>query len=90
MSKKQREKVRELKNKSDYQSSRQSGEKKMNVNAKRCPHCGHEMRARGSGDAAGGYSWKCRNKKCGRRVWKRREVTPPEPLVPSSLMSRFR
>jgi len=91
MSRKRKEKVRELKSKHSNFQNKSGGEKKkkMNTNARRCPHCGHEMRARGCGDAAGGVSWKCRNKKCGRTVWERRNVTPPVPLVPTSLMSRF-
>ena len=88
MSRKRKDKVRELKSKSDFSHKR--GEKKMNANAKRCKYCGHEMRARGCGDVAGGLYWKCKNKKCGRTVWKYNPVTPPEPLVPTSLMDKFR
>jgi hypothetical protein len=71
-----------------YKSVEQKGNKKKKMsNAKKCPYCGYDMRHRGCGDAAGGYSWKCRNKKCGRTVWKRREVVPPEPVIPASLIS---
>ena len=64
---------------------KRSGVKKM---GKRCQHCGGVMRARGSSDAVGSQSWKCRNKKCGRTEWKRHKVVPPKPLVPYSFFGR--
>lgn len=46
-----------------------------------CPYgCGGKLRPRGSGDAAGGYFFKCKNKKCGRTVWKRKD--PPKEVIP--------
>lgn len=63
-------------------------ERKMSPNSRRCPHCGNEMKCRGASDSMGGISWKCRNKKCGRTVWERKPVAPPEPVVPQSYMDR--
>jgi len=64
--------------------------KKRKKNVRRCPHCGSVLRCRGGSDAIGGVSWKCRNKKCGRTVWDRREVQAPIPLVPVSYMDKIR
>lgn len=58
------------------------------IGAKRCPHCGHCMRARGASNSVGCLSWKCRNKKCGRTVWKKIDPTPPTPLAPTPLLHR--
>lgn len=64
---------------------RKSKDKKMSPHSKVCPFCGNEMRCRGASDAAGGISWKCRNKKCGRTTWERKVPKPPIPLVPNNL-----
>lgn len=62
------------------QDKEKEGVKKMT--GKKCQHCGSEMRARGAADGVGSVSWKCRNKKCGRTLWIRRELTaPPIPLT---------
>jgi tRNA(Ile2) C34 agmatinyltransferase TiaS len=63
-------------------------ERKMNPNSKRCPHCGNEMRCRGASDSMGGISWKCRNKKCGRTIWERKQAVAPEPVAPQSYMDK--
>jgi hypothetical protein len=56
-------------------------------NAKKCPHCGCDMREKGASDCMGGISFKCKNKKCGRRVWVHKKLTRiPEPLI---VRSRF-
>lgn len=56
--------------------------KKENPMAKKCPHCGAEMRPRGASDCCGGLSWKCRSRKCGRTEWVFKfPLTPPEPLT---------
>jgi hypothetical protein len=54
--------------------------------AKKCPFCNSEMRFRGPSDAAGATSWKCKNKRCGRTTWVRKNPVPPEPIVPVSAM----
>jgi len=87
MSRRRKERVRELKPRRNEFQKREG--KKMNVHAKRCPYCGYEMRARGCGDAAGGLSWKCKNKKCGRTVWKHSFPAPPEPVVPTSIADKL-
>jgi tRNA(Ile2) C34 agmatinyltransferase TiaS len=52
---------------------------------KKCPFCGSDMKAKGASDSAGGVSFKCRNKHCGRRVWIHSDRCPPLiPLVPYS------
>jgi len=57
-------------------------ERKKKVSPKRiCPHCKvGKLKYKGAYDCAGTVSWKCN--KCGRRVKKRREAKPPEPVVP--------
>ena len=58
--------------------------KRENMNAKRCPHCGCEMKAKGAVGCAGHISYKCKNKKCGRRMWIYKPLThPPIPLAPT-------
>jgi tRNA(Ile2) C34 agmatinyltransferase TiaS len=57
--------------------------------AKKCPFCGGDMKAKGASDCCGGMSFKCRNKKCGRRVWIRKPVTNPRPIVPTSRIERY-
>ena len=55
--------------------------------AKKCPFCGCDMRETGASDCMGGISFKCKNKKCGRRVWVHMKLThTPEPLI---VRSRF-
>lgn len=56
--------------------------KKKKVSPKRlCPHCKvGKLKYKGPYDTMGTKSWKCN--KCGRRVKKRREAKPPEPVVP--------
>ena len=49
--------------------------------SKKCPHCGKEMVCKGPGDSAGATSWKCKNAKCGRRVWQWKVPVPPTPIV---------
>lgn len=73
---------RRPKNKKETPSERKKKEGKM---SKKCAHCGSEMKPRGASDAAGGLSWKCRNKTCGRTVWIRKNPVPPTPLVPTSI-----
>ena len=58
------------------------GKREMSANSRKCQYCGNEMRCRGASDSAGGVSWKCRNKKCGRTMWERKRPLAPEPLVP--------
>jgi hypothetical protein len=78
-------------NKKRHDSDKEKeGKKKMKKNVRRCPHCGYAMRCRGGSDAAGGISWKCRSKRCGRTVWERKEVKPPIPVVPVSYMDKMR
>jgi len=55
--------------------------KKLKKNMRRCPHCGNVMVCRGASDSIGSLSWKCKNRKCGRTIWERREVRPPIPVV---------
>lgn len=69
-----------------HKDKKKKKERKMRPDSKRCPHCGNEMRCRGASDSMGGISWKCRNKKCGRTVWERKQVVPPTPVVPQSYM----
>jgi hypothetical protein len=59
----------------------QGKKKEKHMGAKKCPFCGYYMRCRGASGYAGETSWKCRNKKCGRTVWKRSEPKAPTPLV---------
>lgn len=87
MSRRRKQKVRELKSRFDKNRGEKK-KKKMNANARRCPHCSHEMRPRGCSDVNGSLSWKCKNKKCGRTVWKREKPEPPEPVVPVSFAVR--
>lgn len=60
--------------------------RKENKNMKKCPYCSNEMKCRGASDVAGATSWKCRNKKCGRTSWVRKNPSPPTPLVATSLI----
>lgn len=76
-------KMRELKSRSFYKE--QSKQKKI-LDIKQCPYCGYKMKDRGSGDACGGYYWKCRNKKCGRTIWEHKIPLAPYPLVPISVI----
>jgi transposase-like protein len=49
----------------------------------RCPHCKKgRLKYKGPLGTVGIVSWKCRS--CGRRVYERSEVKPPEPVVPMS------
>jgi tRNA(Ile2) C34 agmatinyltransferase TiaS len=51
--------------------------------AKKCPHCGCDMKAKGASDCVGGISFKCKSSKCGRRVWVRKNLAhPPIPMAP--------
>lgn len=72
------------------QKDKKKKERKMKASSKRCPHCGNEMRCRGASDSMGGTSWKCRNKKCGRTIWERRQAVAPGVVVPQSYMDRIR
>jgi len=74
----------------EYDKRHKKKERKMSPNSKRCPHCGNEMCARGASDVMGGTSWKCRNKKCGRTIWERKQFVVPEPVVPQSYLNRMR
>jgi ribosomal protein L37AE/L43A len=76
-----------IKNYKKRPKRRRDGDKKMN-NERKCPHCGSNMRARGASDVIGGSLWKCRNKKCGRTVGKRKELVIPEPVVPTNLVGK--
>jgi len=64
-------------------------EKKEKMQMKKCPFCGCEMKPKGASDCAGGLSFKCKNKKCGRRVWTRKQALPPIPIVPSSRLDHY-
>jgi ssDNA-binding Zn-finger/Zn-ribbon topoisomerase 1 len=59
---------------------RDGPKEKENKMEMKCPHCGSKMRFRGAGDTAGSRFWKCRNKKCGRTVWKKAD--PPKEVIP--------
>lgn len=66
-------------------------EKRSKAPAKKCPFCGGDMKAKGASDCAGGLSFKCRNKKCGRRIWLRSHGCPPLiPLVPFIRSTNYR
>ena len=67
----------------------QGKKKEKHMGAKKCPFCGYYMRCRGASGSAGEASWKCRNKKCGRTVWKRSEPKAPTPLAPVSRIPVF-
>lgn len=72
-------------------TQKKEGKKKDMSNVKRCPCCGHELRARGASDTSGSISWKCKNKKCGRTVWEKKILTvPPTPLISVSYMDKIR
>ena len=71
-------------------NKRKKKERKMKASSKRCPHCSNEMRCRGASNSMGGISWKCRNNKCGRTIWQKKQiVVPPEPVVSQSYMDRI-
>ena len=64
-------------------------ERKEKVASKKCPFCGGNMKEKGASDSVGSLSFKCRNKKCGRRVWVRKSGSPPLiPIVPFVRPSR--
>jgi len=48
----------------------EKNKKNKNYN-KLCIFCGSYMNCCGASDSVGGISWKCKNKKCGRRFWGR-------------------
>lgn len=81
MSGKKKYKMRELKSRETF---RDKSKKVLDI--KQCPYCGYKMKERGSGDACGGYYWKCKNKKCGRTVWEHKIPLAPEPVVPVSAL----
>lgn len=68
-----------------YDNRRNRKERKgANMNAKKCPHCGCDMKPKGALDCMGAISYKCKNKACGRRVVIRKNLAhPPIPLVPN-------
>ena len=82
--KERRDGFRKQRNHRSTQRNKRKKKREWNPMSKKCGHCGCEMRTRGASDAAGGLSWKCRNKKCGRTVWEHRIPKAPIPLVPAS------
>ena len=54
--------------------------KEENMNIKKCPFCGSDMKCRGPKDSAGTIFWKCRNNKCGRTLDVRKG--PPKEVIP--------
>jgi hypothetical protein len=62
--------------KRSYRKKKKEGD----VNAKKCPHCGSNMKCKGPGDTAGAVYWKCKDKRCGRTLWVRKPA--PKEIVP--------
>lgn len=84
MAKKQYNDNRRYKKRPDRRK-RKEGDKDMNI--KKCPHCGTNMKYKGPGDSAGAVYWKCRSKQCGRTLWVRKPA--PKEVVPLTYDKKY-